>query len=46
MEKLNTTEQKEIYAGQSAGFWLTFGAGIVFFIGLIDGLVRPLKCNN
>lgn len=31
--------------GFSAGFGLFIGAGIVFLIGLIDGFVRPLKCN-
>lgn len=46
MKKLNEQELKSIVGGQSSvGFWLLIGSGIVFFIGIIDGIVRPLKCN-
>ena len=42
-------EKKELMAisggGISAGIWALIGAGIVFLIGVIDGYVRPLKCN-
>lgn len=31
--------------GISAGIWALIGAGVVFLIGVIDGYVRPLKCN-
>lgn len=31
--------------GISAGLLTCIGAGIVFLIGVIDGFVRPLKCN-
>ena len=31
--------------GLSIGVWTLIGAGVVFLIGLIDGFVRPLKCN-
>lgn len=45
MNKLFDDELKQIKAGQGPGFWLCFSAGIVFFIGLIDGMVRPYKCR-
>lgn len=31
--------------GLSVGIWTLIGAGVVFLIGVIDGYVRPLKCN-
>ena len=31
--------------GFSIGAGFLIGAGIVFLIGVIDGYVRPLKCN-
>lgn len=31
--------------GISIGVWTLIGAGVVFLIGVIDGFVRPLKCN-
>lgn len=31
--------------GLSVGVWTLIGAGVVFLIGVIDGFVRPLKCN-
>lgn len=31
--------------GISVGLWTLIGAGVVFLIGVIDGYVRPLKCN-
>ena len=42
--KLNSDELKKINGGGVAT-WLLIGAGIVFLIGVIDGYVRPLKCN-
>lgn len=46
MEKLKKNELLKINGGgMSVGFGLLIGAGIVFIIGLIDGFVRPLKCN-
>lgn len=42
-------EKKELMAikggGVSIGLCTLIGAGIVFLIGVIDGYVRPLKCN-
>lgn len=42
-------EKKELLeingGGLSIGVWGLIGAGVVFLIGVIDGFVRPLKCN-
>lgn len=46
MEKLKNNDLKKINGGGvSATVGILIGAGIVFLIGLIDGYVRPLKCN-
>ena len=46
MKKLNDKEMKEINGGGiNIGLWIGIGAGISFLIGLVDGLIRPLKCN-
>ena len=46
MEKLRKNDLKKINGGGiSATVGILIGAGIVFLIGLIDGYVRPLKCN-
>lgn len=46
MNKLNKVELMETSGGGiSLGLGLLIGAGIVFIIGVIDGYVRPLKCN-
>lgn len=46
MKKLNDNEMKEINGGGiNIGMWIGIGAGISFLIGLVDGLIRPLKCN-
>ena len=46
MEKLKSNDLKKINGGGvSATVGILIGAGIVFLIGLIDGYVRPLKCN-
>lgn len=42
--KLQDAELKQIEGG-GWGLALLIGAGIVFLIGVIDGYVRPLKCN-
>lgn len=44
MEKLEKKELKNIQGG-GIGFGLLVGVGIVFLIGVIDGYMRPLKCN-
>lgn len=44
-----TLNKKELLnvsgGGISIGVLTLIGAGIVFLIGVIDGFVRPLKCN-
>lgn len=46
MRQLNLNEMKEINGGGvNVGLWIGIGAGVTFLIGLIDGLIRPLKCN-
>ena len=43
---LDKKELKEIKGGGiNFGILTAIGAGIVFLIGIIDGYVRPLKCN-
>lgn len=46
MIELNKRELLEVNGG-GINFGLIFGlsAGISFLIGIIDGYVRPLKCN-
>lgn len=46
MEKLNDEELMTIQGGGiGIGTGLLIAAGITLFIGMIDGIVRPLKCN-
>lgn len=46
MIKLNKNELMNVNGGDfSIGAGFLIGAGIVFLIGVIDGYVRPLKCN-
>ena len=45
MKKLTDNEMKKINGGFNVGLWLGIGAGVSFLIGLIDGIIRPLKCN-
>lgn len=46
MKKMNDKELMEVDGGAvNIGLILGIGAGVTFLIGLIDGIVRPLKCN-
>ena len=46
MKKLSDDELKSISGGGvNIGLWTTVIAGVTFLIGLIDGMVRPFKCN-
>lgn len=46
MVELNNKELMNIKGGGiSFATGLLIGAGIIFLIGVIDGYVRPLKCN-
>lgn len=46
MEVISNEELNSIDGG-GINVWgaLGIGAGIVFIVGIIDGFVRPLKCN-
>lgn len=41
-------DKKELMKVNGGGFGLglLIGAGVVFLIGVVDGFVRPLKCNK
>ena len=45
MQELKEKELKSIKGG-GFGTLLLIGAGIVFIIGIIDGIVRPLPCRS
>ncbi len=46
MKELSKTKLLKIKGGSiSLGKLLAIGAGIVFLIGVIDGFIRPLRCN-
>lgn len=45
MKKLDKKELEDIKGG--IGFWGIAGivSAVVFIVGVIDGIARPLKCN-
>lgn len=46
MKELNKNEMHEITGGgNGVAIGFLIAAGITFVIGIIDGYVRPLKCN-
>jgi len=46
MRKVNNEEMKKISGGGfNVALWFGIGAGITFLIGVVDGIIRPLKCN-
>lgn len=45
MKEINSQELHEINGGSHIAIGLAIAAGITFLIGVIDGFVRPLKCN-
>ncbi len=45
MRELSNNDLHEIYGGGGISLGLAIFTGITFVIGLIDGYVRPLKCN-
>lgn len=45
MRELSSNELNEVNGGGGISFGLAVFAGITFIIGVIDGYVRPLKCN-
>ena len=44
MKDLSSNELNEIHGG-GISLGLAIFAGVTFIIGVIDGYVRPLKCN-
>ena len=42
----NKNKRKIHISPVSVGTILAIGAGIVFLVGIVDGFVRPLKCNS
>jgi len=48
MKRLNDEEMIEVQGGAFSYKALLglVGAGIVFLIGVIDGLINPRKCNS
>jgi len=45
MKELNSSELSSINGGNHLAIGLAIIAGVTFLIGVIDGYVRPLKCN-
>ena len=46
IEVLNSEELVEVNGGAiSAMGWLAIGGGIIFLIGVADGIIRPYACN-
>lgn len=46
IEVLNSEELMKVSGGSlSVGGWFALGGGVIFAIGIIDGILRPLKCN-
>ncbi len=45
MKELSFNELREIDGGNGIAIGLGIVAGITFIIGIIDGYVRPLRCN-
>ena len=46
MIEINNDELRQIDGGAfNVGIAVAIVAGITFIVGVIDGIVRPLKCN-
>lgn len=45
MKKLEEEELRSIKGG-GLGVYLLIGGIVIFIIGVVDGYVRPLKCNK
>ena len=45
MKELNVNELKSIVGGISVWGVIGIIAGLIFGVGVIDGIVRPLKCR-
>ena len=45
MKELSVKEMHDINGGSKGVIGIAIVAGITFLIGVIDGFVRPLRCN-
>lgn len=45
MKELNSLELSSISGGNHVAIGLAIFAGVTFIIGVVDGFIRPLKCN-
>ena len=45
MKKLNKNELEKTKGGISGWGVVGIIAGIIFSVGMLDGIARPLKCN-
>lgn len=45
MQKMNQEEMEKTKGG--IGFWAVAGiiSAVIFIVGVVDGIARPLKCN-
>lgn len=45
--KLNNEEMVKVVGGAISTklFWGIVGSAIIFFAGLVDGIINPKKCN-
>lgn len=46
MKPLTIEEEKNIIGGYSIARLLSLAGVITFLIGIVDGYMRPLKCNS
>ena len=43
---LNSEELAQVNGGGiSTAGWFAIGGGVVFLIGMLDGILRPYRCN-
>lgn len=45
MKELDNAKLHDISGGSKLAVGLLIAAGITFVIGVIDGYIRPLRCN-
>lgn len=45
MKELDNNKLHEVQGGSKLVAGLLIAAGVTFIIGVIDGYVRPLRCN-
>ncbi len=47
IKELDNSELIALNGGSlSVGAWIAIGGGVVFLIGVLDGMVRPLACHS